>query len=295
MKIKSNKHIAFLAGMFLLAGLSSCIKDTAYKGETDFSGLQDHVIISQSGTTNFGAANVAFTNGDTTTMTLIVNLASANLPNSPVNVTIGVDQAAINKYNTANGTGYLVFPANSYKIGTTKLTIPAGQQFAQTTISFYKPALDPTVSYMLPISITDASGKALTSNQNTMYYHIIGNPLAGNYTWTYTRWGTPDSTTSPDTYKPNQTTQFVPDNSKQIEVASGYYIGPHYVLSFTNNNGTLANFKVSMNQADVDQMAAAGVVITYGPVILIADGVKKHFRFYYTTKTRAVIDEYIKQ
>ncbi|MGZ3846852.1 MAG: DUF1735 domain-containing protein, partial [Flavisolibacter sp.] len=228
-------------------------------------------------------------------MTLIVNLASVNLPSSPVNVTIGVDQTALNNYNTANGTGYVVFPANSYKIASTKLTIPAGQQFAQTTISFYHPALDPTVSYMLPISITDASGKALTSNQNTMYYHIIGNPLAGNYNWIYTRWGTPDSTTTPDTYKPNLTTQFVPDNSTQIEVASGYYIGPHYVLSFTNNNGTLANFKVSMNQADVDAMAGAGVVITYGPVILIADGVKKHFRFYYTTKTRAVIDEYIKQ
>ena len=41
---------------------------------------------------------------------------------------------------------------------------------------------------MLPISITDASGKSLTSNQNTIYFHIIGNPLAGPYNVAGTRY-----------------------------------------------------------------------------------------------------------
>jgi hypothetical protein len=175
------------------------------------------------------------------------------------------------------------------------LTIPAGQQYAHTTVSVYKAALDPTVSYMLPISITDASGKALSSNLNTIYYHVIGNPLAGTYTWNFTRWSSPDSTGTPDGNSfTGKTTQFVPDNSTQIEVKSGYFIGPRYVLSFTNNNGVLSNFKVKLNADDVASMTAQGVTVTYGPVILTADPVKKRFRFYYTTLTRAVIDEYYK-
>jgi hypothetical protein len=295
MKMKVNKHISLVAGIVLLAGLSSCIKDKGYANETDFSGLQDHVDIVKGGTTNFGGANVAFNNGDTNNLDLIVNLASVDLPKSPVDVTIAVDPAALAKYNTANGTSYVAMPTNAYKIASTKLTIPAGQQYAHTTVSVYKPALDPTVSYMLPISITDASGKALSSNLNTIYYHVIGNPLAGKYTWNFTRWSSPDSTTAPDGNSfTGHTTQFVPDNSTQIEVASGYYIGPRYVLSFTNNNGVLSNFKVKLNADDVATMTAGGVTVTYGPVILLADPVNKHFRFYYTTVTRAVIDEYYK-
>jgi hypothetical protein len=41
---------------------------------------------------------------------------------------------------------------------------------------------------MLPLTITDASGKNLSGNQNTVYYHIIGNPLAGKYNTVGTRY-----------------------------------------------------------------------------------------------------------
>src|SRR5690348_2401366 len=193
-----TKILSIIAGCFaMIIGFSSCIKNRLPL-ETDFSGLQDHVVIVGGGLTNFTNANVGFNNGDTTTVTLIVNLASVNLPSSPLKVTIGVDAAQMNSYNSANGTSYVLFDNSAYSIASTSLTIPAGQQYAETTVSFYKSGVDPTVSYMLPLSITDASGKQLTGNLNTIFYHFIGNPLAGNYTWNFTRWSTPDSTTAPD-------------------------------------------------------------------------------------------------
>jgi len=289
-----TKIVSIIAGCFaMIIGFSSCIKNRLPL-ETDFSHLQDHVGIIKGGLTNFGAANFSFFGADSVTLTLIVNLESANLPSSPLKVTIGVDAAKLDSYNSANGTSYTIAPSNSYIIGSTTLTIPAGQQFAETTVTFIAADLDPTISYMLPISIMDASGKQLTGNLNTIYYHIIGNPIAGIYTWNFTRWSDPDTTThSPDgnSFTGGEAI-FVPDDKTTVEVPSGYYIGPRYVISFDNIGGVLSNFNVILNPDDVATMANAGVIVTKGPIIMIADPIAKHYKFFYTTKTRAVIDEY---
>ena len=74
----------------------------------------------------------------------------------------------------------VAFAANMYKIVNPVVTIPAGQHYAQVTVQVYsKNGFDPALSYMLPVSIIDASGKNLSGNLNTVYYHVIGNPLAG--------------------------------------------------------------------------------------------------------------------
>ncbi|MEP6711793.1 MAG: DUF1735 domain-containing protein [Ferruginibacter sp.] len=186
MKIKINKWIGLTGIFVLLVSLSSCVKDRNELG-TDFSNLQDHVLLISGGLANFTSANIRF-NNDTANLTLTANLASVNLPTSPVKVTIAIDSAKIATYNTANNKNYQLLPAAAYKLTTTILTIPSGQQYASTTIEFYKGILDPSVSYLLPISIMDASGKALSSNQNTIYYNVIGNVLAGSYSVVGTRY-----------------------------------------------------------------------------------------------------------
>jgi hypothetical protein len=180
MKIKINKWIGLVTGMFLLLiSLNSCVKNRNAQG-TDFSHLQDHVILLNGGTSGFAASNVAFS-GDTATLTITVDLASVNLPTSPVAVTIGVDNPQIATYNAATGKSFVALPDSAFSLASATLTIPAGQQYASTTISFYKANIDGGLSYLIPISIKDASGKALTSNLNTRFFNIIGNPLAGTY------------------------------------------------------------------------------------------------------------------
>lgn len=293
MKIKLNKWIGLMTGTLLLISLNSCIKNRNDFG-TDFSGLQDHVVFLNGGLLNFGASNIVF-NTDTTTAKITVNLASVNLPTSPVKVTIGIDAGQIAAYNAANGTNFQPFPSGSYTIGATSLTIPAGQQFSTTTVQMYKAAFDPTVSYMLPVSITDASGKKLSSNQNTLFFNIIGNVIAGSYNWDFIRYndaaGTPPAAGSSFTGK---TTAFVADNPSQVEVASGYFIQPRYVISFVDSSGVPTQFQVSFNASDAAALVAGGVTVTSGPTIVKANPVTGEYIFHYVTLNRNITDRYYK-
>lgn len=294
MKIKLNKWVGFITATFvLLVTLNSCVKDRN-PSATDFSGLQDHVTLNQGGLTNFSANNIRFSS-DTASYSIIATLASVNLPASPIKVTLGVSTSLIATYNAAHGTDFQPLPTDAYSIASTSLTIPKGQQYATTTLNVFKNKVDPAKSYLLPVSITDASGKLLTSNLNTIYFNIIGNVIAGDYNWDFTRWSTPSNAGSPDgTSFKGRTATFVADNSTQVEVPSGYYIGPRYVISFKNGASGLSGFAVKMNEDDVAQMKAAGVIITDGPNIIKADPVAGEYIFQYKTLTRYVIDRYYK-
>jgi hypothetical protein len=294
MKIKLNRWIGFITATFgLLATLSSCVKDRN-PSATDFSGLKDHVTLVGGGLTNFSSNNIRFS-GDTASYKIIVDLASVNLPTNPVNVTLAVDPSLVTAYNTASGTSFLPLPSDAYKIANTSLTIPAGQQYATTTVDVYKDKVDPAKSYLLTVSIKDASGKLLTSNLNTIYFNIIGNVIAGDYKWDFTRWSQPSNAGSPDgTSFTGRTATFVADNGNQVEVPSGYYIGPRYVISFTNNAGVLSDFSVKLNDDDVATMKAGGVIVTDGPNIIKADPTTGEYIFQYKTLTRYVIDRYYK-
>lgn len=315
MKIKLNRWMGFITATFvLLATLNSCVKDRN-PSATDFSHLQDHLDIVNSGLTNFGTASVGFNNGDTTTETLIVNLASVNLPSSPVSVTLGVDSSKIAIYNAANGTSYVPLPSNSYSIGSTSLTIPAGQQYAQTTVKFYNTHLDPSVSYMLPISITGGSGKLLTGNLNTMYYHIIGNPLAGIYLQDFSRWnGTTDTTTAPNsTVFTGQSVVVSPISGNSLLLPESYiqtFVGATAgaTLSFTNNSGTLSDFAVSLDDGTKAGLTAGGFSVVTPPTLvafkLVGDQ-STHYagttiRIFTVLKNstpaiRTLIDQFVKQ
>jgi hypothetical protein len=301
------KFSYLLTCISLLSGLESCVKDRNDLA-TDFSTLQPMLEIrdnisgigNDAGIANFGKATLNFGNDttDSHVQSFYVNLASVNTLNHDITVTVGVDQAALDAYNSnpSNGTKFEMMPDSIYTLQQTQVTIPAGQRVALVSIQLTPSKIDPTKSYMLPVSITDAGGINISGNFGTIYYHLIGNPIAGSYTWDFTRWSVPDTSGAPDGYSfTGGTALFIPDDATTIEVPSGYYIQPRYILTFEDNNGVLSNFSVKLNDDDVATMAGAGVVITSGPVIEIADPVNKHFRFYYTTATRAVIDEYYKE
>ena len=296
MKYKIGKYKPCLTAVFAILMLSSCLKknDATY---LDFSQLQDQVILKSAGLSNFKASNLRVDNTSSTpdSVQIYAQLASVNASSSPVNVTIGVDNGQIATYNAANNTKFQPFPAGSFKLLKTALTIAAGNHYTDTYVVLDQTKFDPTVSYMLPISITDASGKALSTNQNTIFFNVIGNPIAGNYNWDFTRWNNTTGTGTPagSSFTANTAT-FIADDPVTVEMASGYYIQPRYVLTFTNTNGVLSNFKVSMNPDDVKSLTTAGVTITDGPNIIKADPVKGEYIFQYATTSRYLIDRYYK-
>ena len=90
-------------------------------------------------------------------------------------------------------------PSNAYSFTTTSVTIPAGQLYAITSVTFYKALLDPSISYVLPIKIVSGTGAQITANLNIHYFHFIGNDFAGAYEHFYTRWNDADTTTGAST------------------------------------------------------------------------------------------------
>lgn len=302
-------------GLYVCAVLSvfaACVKphDATF---TDLSTTSDIVILQNAGLTNFNPT--AFNRGsDTITLTVRVDLASKEIPTNPTNVTLAVDDTKRTEYNTANPQPvYLALPAANYKLTNTTLTIPAGSHYAQTTLLVFTKGLDPTLSYMVPVTIKDASGKSLSSNANTIYFHTIGNPLAGTYTWTGYRWNEAtgmDTTTAPaSTPKNNVSIALGPINATTLYLPTVYLdqngVAAGTALSFTNNAGVLSNFSVAYYDP-TGALAANGWSVVTGPKLvgykIVGDASTKFvgstFRIYYTffngAAQRTTIDNFVK-
>ena len=156
--------------------------------------------------------------------------------------------------------------------------------------------LDPTKNYMLPISITDGDGVDLTGNFNTMYFHAIGNPIAGSYGELWTRWNASDTSGAP-TYDHLDVgpVTFSPESPTEISVVSGG-TGDQDFISFTNNGGVLTDFSVSFDDA---QIASLGITVTSGPYLLLADPISGAYNVYFTYNNssglpRCILNEYKK-
>lgn len=274
MKYKNINHL--IIGLLFIGFLGSCVK----KADTfvDFSHLQDVVTLRKGGLSNFKAANqrIDVTSPDPDSVTLTIDLASINASSQAITVRIGVDNPKIAEYNAANSTAFTPFSSNQFTIVDSVITIPAGEHYATTTVILHQDQFDPTVSYLLPISILDASGKVLSSNQNTIYYNLIGNPIAGVYTQEWIRYNSVTQTGSP-AYDQTFDGVFGAIDPLTIGVASG--TGVTYIVSFTNTGGVLSDFNVKFDPADV---TAAGITITSGPVIVLADPVARTYTFNFT-------------
>ena len=301
MKYKFFKTATLSISAVLMLLMSGCLKTAP--NYTDFSQVSDFVILKGAGPGNIRAANIA-SSPDTITLTVTADLASANSNNGPVKVTIGVDNSQIATYNAAKGTNFQPFPASAFKIISNSITIPGGlNHYGSTTIEVYHNQLpDPTVSYLLPISITDASGKKLSSNQNTIYFNVIGNPIAGNYHLYGSRWKKADSIGGSSTanfYKlDGGIVTFAAATPTEVQVSNSQsFFGETDIIDFKNNNGVLSNFTFTFPSSTASDVGVA----TWGPAVMeVADYVHGYYRasFQYSLSSgavRTIVYEFIKQ
>jgi len=184
-KISLFLQLGLLSTMFF----TGCVKDRNVG--PDFSSTQPVLelrtpVSNIAGMANFARAVIA---AQPDTLKFYVNLASANTLDRDVNVTIGVDDSKINDYNSDpnNTLQYERLPDSTYSLLSTGATIVAGQRIDSFNIVFFKDKIDPASNYMLPVVITDGDGILLSGNQDVIWFHAIGNCLAGNYHATGTR------------------------------------------------------------------------------------------------------------
>src|SRR5438309_8608729 len=137
--------------------LSACLKDKAFM---DVSGTQPVIEFAngtggQSDLGNFGIDPTV----DRLDTAIALNIASPQVLDYPVTVTLKVDPTMLTKYNGVSGNTQLaMLPDSAFKFTTTTVTIPAGHRIARIPLTLFPTKIDPTKSYGLPISIVSATG-----------------------------------------------------------------------------------------------------------------------------------------
>lgn len=283
------KKLAIAIPVILSLFLASCLKD---KPNVDFNNLgyvAEISTASTNGTLNAPSGGLTFFDGatlnpgatDPDSVMFTVNIASDYPPTQDVKVTLAVNDQARTAYIADPAkVQFKAFPSNAYSFPVTTGTIHAGSRLDTFWVVFTHANWDPTQSFMLPITITAASGTTISGNMSTIYFHIIGNPLAGNYSREWIRYNS--ATQDPTQLAADQTkpVTFVPVSPTTISIPSG--TGVNYQLSFVNTNGVLSNFSVAFPDSGPGSPKDAGITITGGPTIILADAVNKKFTFNFT-------------
>jgi Domain of unknown function (DUF1735) len=270
--------LKFLSVMLTLSlSLVACLKDKLYM---DVSKTQPIIEFSYGTDATSDLGNFGMDPTQTELDTAIaINIASPQVLDYPVTVTLKIDASLLTKYNGTSGNTQLsLLPDTTYNFSTSTVTIPAGHRIARLPIKIYPGKIDPTISYGLPISVVNAKGPngqnlLVSSNAGVAFYAFIGNPIAGPYSREWIRYNSATQTGTP-AFDQTTNTLFTAISPTEISVDSG--TGVTYLLSFDNNNGTLSNFHLTLDQASVTQ---AGITISGGPTIVTADPVSHKYEF----------------
>jgi hypothetical protein len=284
------------AGLFVMAFLlNSCVKSRS--GDTDFSSLKPVVLIPEGGLNAFTSQALTFPGTDATdTAFFYVNYAATNVAPADETVTLAVDPNALQNFNSTSSLQYALFPDSIYSFTSTTVMVKKGNNYSSAVpLILFPDKIDATKSYMLPISIKGGpTGSTISGNFGTIWYHLIGNPIAGAYTNEWIRWNSLDTSGAPNYDVVTPGVIISPITPTEASAVSG--TGITYIIDFQNNGGVLSNFSVSIDPASV---SAAGITITGGPTIQIADPVHKIYRFTFTYNNssgaaRTIVDEYHK-
>ncbi len=226
-----------------------------------------------SGLQYFGGSTLLYPAAHTSdTAKYTVTLNGPNTLSTDLVVNIVPDWTVLNANYSNDSTTYEKMPDSLYKILTSTVTIKAGTRTAEAKVVFFPSKIDPKKNFMVPLTINNANNLAVSKNFGHVYFHTLGNPIAGPYSWDFIRYNTLAGTgpISPFSFYDDVTT-FVPVTTKMVKVATGYYTQPDYLISFKNTNGVLSDFAVEIDPNQVnDYLTAGGVSIFRKPTIAVA-------------------------
>lgn len=276
------KKIKYLVLVMILSGsLHSCLKDTAFLDASSTTPLVEFSFGSK-GTSTLSLGTLPDTTAFDTV--IAVNLASPQVLNTDVTITVSLDPTLVTNFSTANPSNKLaMLPDSVFALPKTiTLTIKAGYRIAKIPIKLNVSKIDPTVSFAIPYTITgvkaaDGSKVIISGNQGSILYAFIGNPIAGNYTHEWIRYNKPTMTGTP-TYDQTFEDAFTPISPTEVQVKSG--TGTVYDITFTDaltGLSGLTAFNVSFVPG-----SDAGITITSGPTIVTADPVNGYYEFNFT-------------
>jgi hypothetical protein len=206
------------------------------------------------------------------TATFAVSLQGVASLSKDVNVALKVDTDALSDYYSTDSLVYLAMPDSLYKFISAAGVIEAGKSYAEFKVIFYPSRIDPTKNFMLPVTATNDADIPSSSNYSHVYFHVIGNPIAGAYSWDFYRYNceTGAAGCAINTTFTGKGTVFAPVSPTSIKVPTGYYVQPNYLISFKNTGGVLSNFKAVIAPDEMDAaFTANGISVVSGPTIQV--------------------------
>ncbi len=187
----NNRVLLFFAAVLFL-GISSCKKVKVFDPLGD--GGPKMIGFINGGPEGFAASSLAFVPTLSSALVEVrVLYTGAGVFDNDVTLTIASDAAALTAYNAKVPAGGIIYtmapasgPAAIYSLPSTTVLLKKGNTMSEPfTIDFKPNMLDLAISYMLPLSITAIAGApgdvTKAPGTGTIFLHIIGNPLAGNY------------------------------------------------------------------------------------------------------------------
>jgi hypothetical protein len=184
-KMKNNLVYKWIAPVLCILSLSSCLKNK--NDQPDFSSVTPVVELPVNSPVGDGSVNSLSTSftvaAEPSEFIFYVNYAAPAANASNLNVTLSVDPAALARYNAvASNDSLALLPSAGFSMATA-ITIPAGQRKIAVPIKISTSLLDPTQTYGLPITITDASGVVISKNFASLVVKIaLKNIYDGKYT-----------------------------------------------------------------------------------------------------------------
>lgn len=166
----------------LLAGLSSCLKESGMNMDTDggtknvieFANTGDNVADASSKYPRFFIDLGTITSGQVTSVQINVSYSGADVAPEDITVGLVIDSAALYTYDTTFNLDYVVPPTSVYTIPSS-VVIKKGthQTSIQATITISSD-FDFNESYALPVTIKSVSYGTISSNFGTAFYSFGG-------------------------------------------------------------------------------------------------------------------------
>lgn len=314
MKFKST--IKILTFFLVVYTLSSCLDEGPMNTPPDASGAIIQMSFNanggnlvNSGIRYFGAQALTYPPTDEVdTATFAVTLQGVDALGEDVAVTLTTPADALDDYFYADSIGYEMMPDSLYEfVGSTSGVIKAGESYAEFKVRFFPSKMDLKKNYMLPVTATNSANLPTSSNYGYVYFHAIGNPIGGIYTWDFQRY---DCQGGPGACALNagasftgEDIVFAPSNGTSIKVPTGYYVQPNYLISFKDDGVVLSDFKAEIAPDEIKgAFTDNGVTVVKSPVIAVDNTTDPAHPVYTVTYTvfngsayRYCIDTYTKQ
>ncbi|HLX91760.1 MAG TPA: DUF1735 domain-containing protein [Puia sp.] len=165
-----NLKISTIIFAFGSCAMGACLKDTPYLDVANSAPIIEFGLSPANG--DFGpfvyAGDTASSPAMDTAVALVI--ASPQVLNKDITVTVGLDTSQISAYNQANGTTYTLLPSDLYSLTNTSVTIKAGYRVGRLSVSLNLPSFNATHTYALPLVITNGGGLIISGNSSTFMW-----------------------------------------------------------------------------------------------------------------------------